>query len=150
MTCTSFVLDPASVQLRSLMVLLVGTVTLSLGACAGSDPATEQAADPSTATENVASEQSPELIGGLEALYREIEYPQMAREQGREGRTVLQFVVSPEGKAVEIRVLSSSGTYALDHEAHRVIRQTEWRPGMIDGEPVRVQMTLPVTFGLNR
>lgn len=76
------------------MLILMGTLALSLSACAGSDTATEQAADTSADTENVVSEQSPELIGGLEALYRKVEYPQMAREQGKEGRVVFQFVIS--------------------------------------------------------
>lgn len=115
--------------------LLLCVLMLSLSACTGSQTAAQTAAqsDAESDDQPTPSEQSPELIGGLEALYREIEYPQMAREQGREGRTVLQFVVSPEGEAVEVRVLSSSGTYALDHEAQRVIRKTEWHPGMIDG-----------------
>jgi len=126
------------------------TLALSLSACAGSDTATEQAADTSTDTENVVSEQSPELIGGLEALYRKVEYPQMAREQGKEGGAIFQFVISPEGEPIEIRLVESSGTCALDHEAHRVIRQLQWRPGVVDAEPVRVQMTFPISFSLNR
>ncbi len=121
---------------------------LSLGACGGSQPAAQN--DTENDEQPVVAEQSPELIGGMEALYSELEYPESAREQGREGRAVVQFVVSPEGKAVEVRVLDSSGTYALDHEAQRVIRKTNWRPGMKDGEPVRVQVSLPVTFELNR
>jgi protein TonB len=117
---------------------------LSLSACAGSENASGTDGDRGAS----ASERAPELIGGLEALYRELEYPESAREEEREGRAIIQFVVSPEGKAVGVRVLNSSGTRALDHEAQRVVRETDWRPGMKDGEPVQVQMVLPINFEL--
>lgn len=133
---------------RTIPLLLLCVLMLSLGACAGSQTAAQD--DTESDNQLSRSEQPPELIGGMRALYSELEYPQMARQHGREGRAVVQFVVSPEGKAVEVRILDSSGTYALDHEAQRAIRRMDWRPGMKDGEPVRVQMSLPVTFGLNR
>lgn len=130
--------------MHRLMPLLLCVLMLSLSACTGSENTSEANGDRDAS----ASNQAPELIGGLEALYSELEYPESAREEEREGRAIIQFVVSPAGKAVGVRVLSSSGTRALDHEAQRVVRETDWRPGMKDGEPVRVQMVLPINFEL--
>ena len=39
------------------------------------------------------AEEMPEIIGGLEAIMKEIRYPEMAKKAGVEGRVIVQFVV---------------------------------------------------------
>lgn len=95
----------------------------------------------------VAVEEMPELIGGIRGLQQEITYPESARRAGIEGRVIVQFEVDRRGEVENARVLRGvSG--ALDREALRVVRGAEFRPGRQRGRPVRVKMSLPISYAL--
>ena len=77
-----------------------------------------------------------------------LKYPEAAKASGLQGRVTLQFVVGPDGKVGNVRVLRSAGE-ELDAEAVRVISSSpEWEPGRVDGKPVSVTYTFPVIFQL--
>lgn len=96
----------------------------------------------------VAVEQMPELIGGIRGLQQQITYPEGARRSGAEGRVIVTFEVSREGEVDDAEVLKGVSD-PLDAEALRVVREAEFRPGRQRGEPVRVKLSLPVTFRLD-
>lgn len=95
----------------------------------------------------VVVEDMPELIGGLQELQRQINYPEMARRAGIEGRVYIQFIVNEQGQVEDPQVIRGIGGGA-DEEALRVVSQAEFRPGMQRGRPVRVQYSLPIFFRL--
>lgn len=95
----------------------------------------------------VAVENMPELKGGLAGLQKKINYPEMARKAGIEGRVIIQFVVTENGSVEDPRVIRGIGGGA-DEEALRVVREAEFEPGRQRGKPVRVQYSLPITFQL--
>jgi TonB family protein len=95
----------------------------------------------------VVVEEMPQLIGCLESLARQIQYPEMARRAGIEGRVFVQFIVDEEGEVVHPRVIRGIGGGA-DEEALRVVRQARFTPGIQRGQPVRVQFALPIIFRL--
>lgn len=95
----------------------------------------------------VAVEEMPEMQGGQEWLYDNIEYPEMARKAGIEGRVIVQFVVNEEGQAQDFTVLRGIGG-GCDQAAIDVIKQAEFSPGKQRGTPVPVQMALTVRFQL--
>ena len=75
-----------------------------------------------------------------------LKYPEAAKASGAQGRVTLQFVVGPDGKVGNVRVLRSAGE-ELDAEAVRVISSSPaWEPGRVDGKPVSVTYTFPVIF----
>ena len=97
-------------------------------------------------------EQMPEYPGGmragLEFMARNLRYPTKAREAGKQGRVIVQFVVRKDGALSDFKVLRPVDPW-LDAEAIRVIStMPKWKPGMQDGKPVSVKFTLPVTFML--
>lgn len=95
----------------------------------------------------VVVENQPELKGGIGGLQKKIEYPEMARKAGIEGRVIIQFVVNERGNVVNPRVVRGIGG-GCDKEALRVVKTAEFSPGMQRGRPVKVQYTLPITFQL--
>lgn len=95
----------------------------------------------------VVVEEMPELIGGLAAIQRNIQYPEMARRAGIEGRVYVQFIVNENGDVEDSRVIRGIGGGA-DEEALRAVRQAKFKPGIQRGQPVRVQYSLPVVFRL--
>mgnify|MGYP006293024467 CR=1 FL=1 len=95
----------------------------------------------------VAVENMPELIGGIGGLQQKINYPEMARKAGVEGRVIVQFEVTKEGNVANPRILQGIGA-GCDKEALRVVREAQFKPGKQRGKPVRVKMSLPITFSL--
>lgn len=96
-------------------------------------------------------EQMPAFNGDLNAyLAAQLRYPDDARENGNEGRAVVQFIVNENGAISGVEVVRKSGFPSLDAEAIRVVsRMPPWKPGKQQGKEVKVYFTLPVTFKLD-
>lgn len=92
-------------------------------------------------------DQSPSVIGGLSALYLNIDYPLEARDEGIEGLTILMFIVEKDGSTSDIEVLKPLHP-ACDSAAVAAVGQTRFKPGIQDGKEVRVKMRLPIRFRL--
>ena len=95
-------------------------------------------------------EEMPVFPGGDTALagylYKNIEYPVEAVENGIEGKVYVSFMVAKDGKIKNVKVLRGIG-FGCDEEALRVIRgMPDWKPGKQRGRPVKVQMNLPIVF----
>jgi protein TonB len=112
-------------------------------------PSAEKVVDP---TIYDAVESLPQFAGGLEAFYqylaKNIVYPRRERNTGIDGRVYLQFVIEVDGSLTAIKVLKGVSE-GLDKEAIRVLKATpKWVPGSNRGQPVRVRMTIPISFQL--
>jgi periplasmic protein TonB len=79
---------------------------------------------------------------------KNLEYPQIAQENGISGRVFVQFAVNSKGSVVDVKLVRGVDP-ALDAEALRVIKSSpKWSPGKQRGRPVKVQFTFPVVFVL--
>lgn len=92
-------------------------------------------------------DQMPEMIGGMNTLADQIVYPASARDEGIEGRVLIEFVVDEEGNVVDPHVLE--GTHPdLDEAALAAVEDLRFEPGIHEGSPAKVRMVLPITFRL--
>ena len=83
-------------------------------------------------------------------LRENIRYPDACRDAGIQGRVIVQFVVTKEGRVSDARVVKSAHKL-LDKEALRVVNNMPyWRPGAYKGKRVNVQMTMPIIFRLRK
>ena len=87
-----------------------------------------------------------EPLGGLMAFYRQLEYPEMAKNMNRTGITYLIFVVKADGSLSGLQVLVSSYP-DLDEAALDAVKNIQWIPARYHGHPVPFQMVFPVYFG---
>lgn len=92
----------------------------------------------------------PEYPGGEKALLdfikNNIKYPKDALAQKLEGKVIVRFIVTREGKSEGISVLKGVSS-TIDAEAIRVIGLiNNWKPGKLKGKVVNVWYTIPVTF----
>lgn len=94
-----------------------------------------------------AKDTQPEIVGGRGSLYLEIQYPPAARQEGIEGLLMLHFTVDQEGNARRIDVTKPLHPLC-DSAAVEALRSVKFRPGVHDGKPVPVRMSLPVRFQL--
>ena len=97
-------------------------------------------------------EDMPLFPGGENAMLKyigeNVRYPQIARENGIQGRVILTFVVDEHGEIRDVKVLRGIGG-GCDEEAVRVVKSMpKWKAGKQRGKPVRVQYNLPVMFRL--
>ena len=93
----------------------------------------------------VVVEKQPRLKGGLNALHQKIVYPEVALENGIEGKVMIQFVINKMGEVENPKVLRGIGG-GCDKEALRVVKTAGFTPGMQRDKPVHVRFTLPITF----
>lgn len=87
---------------------------------------------------------SAKLLG---TIARNIRYPAPAREQKKQGKVIISFVVDQDGHVSNYKVKKSVG-YGCDEEAMRVVQLEtgDWLPGMLDGKPVSVEYEVPINF----
>jgi periplasmic protein TonB len=95
----------------------------------------------------------PESFGGEGAwgkfLSRNLRFPGPAQEQQVSGRVILSFIVEKDGHLSNIVVERGAG-YGFDEEAVRVLKLAKaWKPGVQNGQPVRVKYTIPISFQYN-
>lgn len=96
------------------------------------------------------TEEMPEYPGGMEALNsflsREIQYPEVARNNGITGTVLIEFVVERDGRVSNAKV--KVPLYPdCDKEAVRgIMAMPKWKPGKNMGKPVRCFYQVPVTF----
>lgn len=96
------------------------------------------------------AQEMPEFPGGMEAvqsfLKKEIQYPEMARNNGITGTVLVEFVVEKDGRVSNAKVKVPLFP-DCDKEAVRgVMAMPKWKPGKNMGKPVRCFYQVPVTF----
>lgn len=102
----------------------------------------------------VTVETLPEPNGGWGKFYKflskEIQYPEGGFEKSTGDKVVLRFVVETDGSLSNIQVYpgtEKNTPLAMQVEAIRVVSQSpNWKPGMNNGEPVRVRYQIPIKF----
>ncbi len=97
-------------------------------------------------------EMMPTFPGGelkfMKYLNQNIEYPRLARDNGIQGRVVLQFVVDETGCVKDVKVVKGVGM-GCDKEAIRVLLGSPtWVAGKQGGNDVPVRMYVNVDFKL--
>jgi TonB family protein len=85
----------------------------------------------------------PRLIEKIEP-----HYPQSARKQKKSGVVVLQSIVDENGRVGSVWV-GWSDDPALAAAAFEAVHQWRYEPALKDGKPVRVLLTVTVTFSLH-
>lgn len=108
-------------------------------------------------------------------IAQNVKYPSLAKELGTAGKVYIQFIVNEEGQVVEVNhvatkvgektIKSIDGIHVVSYgeekdtkaeailelqkEAIRVVSLLpDWKPGSKDGNPVKVQFTVPINFVL--
>ena len=87
-------------------------------------------------------------VGLRNHINKNTKFPEIARENGIQGRVYVSFVVSSKGKVTDVKVVRGIDP-ALDKEALRVIKALpDFSPGKQRGKAVKVSYTVPINFKL--
>ena len=104
------------------------------------------------------AETRPEYPGGMDGLREYLQanltmpekYQKMTTKA--EYRVFVQFVVAEDGSITKVEVLKPEPSRKeLNDEAVRAIKgMPKWKPGTVDGKPVKVKYIVPVTFKVGK
>lgn len=96
------------------------------------------------------AEQMPEFNGDLNKyIHQYLVYPKQAREQGLEGKVIVEFIIEKDGRVTHANILKKGGS-GFDEEALRLVKNMpNWKPGKQNGKPVSIKYFLPINFKLN-
>ena len=89
----------------------------------------------------------PEIIGGLDLLQNEIQYPTEALINQIEGKVYILAFIDTLGNPLNAKPIKGIG-YGCDEEARRLIMQSKFTPAMTRGKKVNSQVSIPIVFKL--
>ena len=95
----------------------------------------------------------PKYPGGEEELYRflttNIRIPDKAKEQGIEGRVVVQFDIDTDGSMQNITVIEDIGGDCAEEVVRVIALMPKWEPALSwSNKAVKYPVTLPIMFSL--
>jgi TonB family protein len=91
-------------------------------------------------------ENPPQPVGGLQAIFAAIRYPEDALKKRWEGVAMVQVLVDAAGRVNETRIAKSSGYAELDDEALIAVARVRWHAAQKKGKPISAWTTVPVEF----
>jgi hypothetical protein len=106
--------------------------------------------------QEVILDENPEYLdGGLDGfisnLFDTILYPADARENGIEGFTSVSYEITEEGKVKNVEIIENPGG-GIGEELKLTLEEItpgiSFLPGILNGNPIRVQKALSLTFKL--
>jgi protein TonB len=98
-------------------------------------------------------EDMPKFKGGDINRFREwvqkrVRYPELAAENGIQGRVFITFVVETNGNVSNVTITRSVDALLDEAAKEAVAASPKWEPGMQRGRPVRVRYSIPIIFQL--
>jgi protein TonB len=98
-------------------------------------------------------EDMPTFKGGDINRFREwvqkrVRYPELAAENGIQGRVFITFVVETNGTVSNVSITRSVDALLDEAAKEAVAASPKWEPGMQRGRPVRVRYSIPIIFQL--
>ncbi len=85
----------------------------------------------------------------MSALQRSIEYPEMARRAGIEGKVIIRVWIDKNGQPKKPEVLKSD-SQLLNDAALKAVMKAVFSPAIQNKQPVGCWMTIPIKFSLTQ
>ena len=105
----------------------------------------EKVVEEKTVFQSFEVEKAPECVN-LSQVRSSMKYPEIAREAGMEGRVTVKVLVGPDGNV--IKVGSVNGPDVFQDEVRDKAANLQFTPGLQNGKPVKVWVTVPFNFKL--
>ncbi|MBL0190681.1 MAG: energy transducer TonB [Saprospiraceae bacterium] len=93
-------------------------------------------------------EGSNTTLNFMRHIQKTVEYPTLARENSLQGFVILKFVIEKDGSVGEIVVLKTSHKCFTDEAIRSLNLCDKFKPGVINGEPVRSWYSYHTVFKL--
>ncbi|HVO77048.1 MAG TPA: energy transducer TonB [Candidatus Bathyarchaeia archaeon] len=114
------------------------------GAGTGTGPGGYMPPPPEQAQEFYAFDEAPVLLRAVNPAY-----PDLARQAGIEGTVLLNVLVDENGKVLEVSVIQSDVTSAMEKAAEEAAMHFFFKPAKQRTVPVRAHVAVPIRFKLH-
>ncbi len=94
------------------------------------------------------ADKMPEPVGGIQAIFKNVTYPEKAVKAGKEGKTLVSAVIDESGKVIKTAIKSSSDK-VFDMASKDAVKKTLFTPAMVGGKPVKCEIVIPIQFKLD-
>lgn len=88
------------------------------------------------------------IVGGKHALIMNVTYPEEAQKKNATGRVVARVYLGADGEVHYIKILKTPDP-VLSRAMIQTILKTSFRPGTLNGKPVKSTFTVPVLYRQN-
>ena len=84
------------------------------------------------------------------AVAKNAEYPEIDRENGKQGRALISYIIDENGKIIDVKALDNkNATPEMKIAAEKAVRKvSKLTPAKQGGKPVRIKYVIPVSFRL--
>lgn len=93
------------------------------------------------------AEEMPEPVGGLPAIYKLIEYPEVAKRTGIQGKVYALAFINEKGGVDDVKIIKGLGG-GCDEATIAAIKKSKFTPGKQEGKPAKIKMSLQIQFKL--
>ena len=90
----------------------------------------------------------PAPVGGMEAIYKHIVYPEAAKKAGVNGKVYVLVYVNEQGGVDQVKVVRGIGA-GCDEAAMAGVKAAKFTPGKNDGSAVKVKLSLAIIFKIS-
>lgn len=87
----------------------------------------------------------PGVLGGIQALYKQVDYPEIARGMGIKGTVIIRITINALGQ-VESATIEKPVHPDLDRAALTAVKATTFTPLIRYGRPLKGSLSVPIAF----
>ncbi|MDX9924104.1 MAG: energy transducer TonB [Ignavibacteriaceae bacterium] len=91
------------------------------------------------------AEVMPEPVDGMAGIVKKITYPAIAKSAGMEGRVIAMAFINESGGVDDVKIIKGLGG-GCNEEVEKVLRTSKFKPGINEGKPVKVKLTMSFVF----
>ena len=93
------------------------------------------------------ADQMPEPVGGLPEIYKMIQYPEIAKRAGVQGKVYVMAFINEEGGVDDVKVIKGIGA-GCDEATVEAVKKAKFVPAQSGGKPAKVKMSMQFQFQL--
>lgn len=93
------------------------------------------------------AEVPPAPVGGEAALYKTIDYPEMAKRAKTQGKVYVLVLINENGGVDDAKVIKGIGQ-GCDESAISAIKKFKFTPGKNAGTAIKAKLTMAINFKL--
>ncbi|MFQ5605876.1 MAG: energy transducer TonB [bacterium] len=92
-------------------------------------------------------DEPPSPIGGFAALQKKLPFAGHGDRAIPQSVILLKAFIAEDGEVLQIKIQHSSGSSQLDSAAVAAVKSTAWQPAKYKGEPIKIDVLLPLRVG---
>ena len=94
------------------------------------------------------ADQMPEVVGGTQEIYKNIQYPEAALKAGAQGKVYCLIFIDENGKVNDVKAIKGIG-FGCDEAAQEAFKKVKFTPGSLNGNKVKIKLAMAIEFKLN-